>query len=435
MIFLWGALVIMVLALVSHRIRPVVVFPPFVYAFLWTSLLALLGCAQGMFYGVQIQTMLLMVGAAISFVVGGLIATVIYSLPETESKTSSHRIGVTPARRRSINRCIDIFIVLQVVAAPWYIHAFLQQAALLSSGDLAAGLRLVGMGEESQGMGGVLGFFGYFSFAAKICAFISVSLLDGSKASKRRAVLAILMPALYSILTMGRTGTMFVLVGCAGIYLLHNRMPNAKKVFASACAFVLIFAIPAILLRKGVDEDATATKALIQVGGSITQYAVAPLVAFGIVTEEPHLFERNGSGYVDFFAAAAYKLGWTTNPPPSSINPYIYTPNPTNVYPIYMKWYLDFGYIGAAVGMILLGGVCTIIFLSAQVGHPIGIALFGLVINGVCTTFMGDAFLTSLSIWLQTIIVGVVLFYGPLLQWPRIAPGQWYQSCSGNVKM
>lgn len=413
MITLAGSAMLGAVAVLSLVVGKRVTFPPVIFAALWSLLLMWLWLFGDRYHTLRIESVLVFFSAAALFAVGGFLSLCLFRADFRLGPRSRPEIRISQERRRFVAIVIEAVTAIQIALFPIYISQLLIEANRLSGENIVTGLRLTGLMEKTSLSGGLLSLFGYLTFAGTICAFSAASLVSSSRRSKVRLLASVTLPFLYCFPSMSRTAIFFLLSGTAGILMLRYKGSWTRILALVGSLAVVAFVIPALLRGNAPDLNPIDTSRTEQAMQSLTHYLVAPLVAFDLVIEDPTILLTRPD-QLSFFTTLAYRLRLTDVPPVSRIAEYVLTPLPTNVYPLYLSWLLDFGYLGFSLATVFLGFSCSVVYLLAKRGHPVPTILFGLVVPGISVSFMGDGFLSSLSIWLQGIALALFLYRIPL---------------------
>jgi hypothetical protein len=104
---------------------------------------------------------------------------------------------------------------------------------------------------------------------------------------------------------------------------------------------------------------------------------------------------------------------------PSLVQGYARTPEPTNVYTMFMPYYADFGWLGVAVTTGLLGFTSSCIYARARRGTPVFVILYGFLFGSIVLSLANDTFFTATSYWLQILIYAFLLYRAPIILMPR----------------
>ncbi len=186
-----------------------------------------------------------------------------------------------------------------------------------------------------------------------------------------------------------------------------------KPILTGSLAFLICFAIPAVLLGKGGSLGAGLTENLAGVLNSLQVYTLGGLVAFDSVVNFSFTFTDAYIPTLRFFYKIANLFGANIYIPVVNMQN-VLTPQPTNVYTIYSSYFLDFGWGGIVIIPFALGLLSVLIYKQAIKHNPEGIVLYGILLGSLVVSCANEAFLTALSSWLQAIVIMILLYKFPL---------------------
>jgi len=104
---------------------------------------------------------------------------------------------------------------------------------------------------------------------------------------------------------------------------------------------------------------------------------------------------------------------------PDLIQLFVKVPAEINVYTVFSPYYRDFGLVGVAIFMLLLGGLHGWIFRQLKTGMPIFIVANALLFYALLMQFFQDQYFSLMSQWIQ--ILGWTYVFNKLQPLPGIA--------------
>lgn len=256
-------------------------------------------------------------------------------------------------------------------------------------------------------MGPVKYFLGLAFFCAATCLLVVI-------ARRRRADLPLLLGAVatamvYVFMTTGRTAVFHLVLTLLFIGLVTRQFP-AK--LASLAAFLLLaatFVLVAGLLKKGADPHLSVYDNLSLLFENFLTYALGPIPALDQI-----LHSTPATGEVmslRFFYAVGKALGLNVYVP-SVVQPYVFVPQPVNVYTFYQPYYEDFHWLGALVAQLAVGLWHGVLYRKATVSQPqaVHVFLYGIFMYPLLGQFFADGYIGPLSMWLQYLTLAFVFF-------------------------
>ncbi|HHV61378.1 MAG TPA: oligosaccharide repeat unit polymerase [Firmicutes bacterium] len=399
------AIMLAMLACINACIARSFLYPPAVFAALWSGLLFALAVSGDVFYTISPETMLVYLLGATAFSMGGFIALVLWR------DRSDPRPILSPSRRAFVRRMLGIGLILLTLAFPFYWHRLQRLSAESDFTNFWVGVRY----QIAYGEG--LGVFGYLIALARFLALIAFYENDGSRTGRTLTFAIIVLAFIYDLLTVARVGLYALIFGLIGISWMRSRRVTLKPLLAGIAAFLPAFAGAAVVLGKGGNVNATVTENLAGVLRSLQVYALGGLVAFDKVVRDPWSFQGPRITTLRFFFAVANALGAHFDLP-RVIPQYTMTPAPTNVYTIYFSYFLDYGWVGVGIIMFILGNITARLYQAAARGNPQAVILYGVMFWSLMVSCAAEGFFISLSYWIQAVLYTFLLYHWPL-SWGR----------------
>jgi len=392
------------LALVNALHAKSYLYPPVIFSAVWAFLLVGLALSGQVFYHLSFLVLVIFFLGALAFSFGGWTALIITLNKTTDMTTASPRYG-----RRFVEIALNWGLAAQLVIAPFYFHQLKTMSSLSGAESLMVGIRFMtvfGTGKEAS-----FGVFAYIVALVTFLALIAYYECDDTAAKQIRASLYILVAIAYQLMSASRTGAVLAVISLAIISVIKNGRIRLRTVVVGVVVFLLVFSIPAVLLKKGGSLEQTVAENFYSIAESVRNYTLPSLVAFDqtLTTAEPASKPLS----FRFFYALAQSLGANIDVP-SPILDYAFTPIPTNVYTTYYYYYSDFGLAGTAIVMFALGILCTFVYLYAMSGEPRGVFLYALVAGSLILSGLNEPFLFAASFWIQAVLF-VFIIYSPML--------------------
>lgn len=397
-----GAILLAALAAINRCIAGSWLYPPALYSAYWSGLLFALYASGDAFYPISLTTVMLLFLGKLAFSLGGLL--VLFSLGR---RSWSRLPNPDPRRKIIVRHILDTGLLLLLAALPFY-WALLQNASEKSGmDDFWVGVRYQTADATD---GNEFGLFARVRYFSTVLALIALNEFDG-KRQRWRPVALILVSMIYLVFSMGRFDAVMLIFSLLGVYWIRSNRINARSALLVGVLVLVLFVTVGVVLEKGGSTTATFSENLLLMYQNIQLYALGGIVAFdryvaGVVPIETGLTFR-------FFTALAKVFNANIHVP-SLTQAWTNTPTPTNVYTDYFPYYSDFGSLGVMVIMFALGGTATLVYLAARRGHPLSVILYGHLFACLFLTNFSYPFLTSLSTWLQLIVITWAIYSVPL---------------------
>jgi oligosaccharide repeat unit polymerase len=409
-----AAVVLMSLGCLNLCIRRSLFYPPVLFCIWWSFLLLVVACSGDSFYPLSLKTLGVFVLGALSFTAGGS-ARILFHRP------SFQLYVVTGTQQQIANRFLTLGIIALVAAFPFYWMRLQELRAASFFNDFWRGVRQ----QTSSGFSdqGGFGFYAYVMGVATFLSLIAVYNSDGSGKARLRSLVVIALTLAYHFLTAARMGAMTTLLGLMTVSRIRSGKVNWRLWAVGALCLIFVFTVPAILLHKGGDPSKSVIENFDGVLSSLQVYLVGGVVAFDQIVDDPSVVPSWLS--FRFFLAAAHAIGFNVTVP-NVVLPFTATPALTNVYTIYGSYFSDFGWLGVAVLLFLLGYLLTMLYQSASRQRPESVVLFGIAVSYLLMSAATDGFLISMSYWLQALLSTLVIYHWPFAsrRQPRFGAGR-----------
>ncbi|AOQ23310.1 hypothetical protein MTAT_18420 [Moorella thermoacetica] len=396
---------LIVLTIINKYIANSFLYPPAIFTALWAGLLFALMLSGDTFYPISLETLFLYFLGAFAFSLGGIMALLLVF----RGKRGKH-VVISEQRRIFVQRMLKLGLTILVIAFPFYLLRLYQLSAASGLENFWIGLRY----QTTYGTGEKFGIFSYLIATARFMALTAFYENYYSRSNRFLTYIIIIMAFIYDLLTAARLGAMLLLFGLIGIAWICSGKITWKPICIGVLAFLPLFSIAAILLGKGGNLNATFSENLLGVLKSLQVYTLGGLVAFNKAINSPLSFDDSYIPTLRFFFAVANRFGANFDLPTFNTQ-FTLTPEPTNVYTIYFSYFLDFGWTGVIIIMFGLGLLLTLIYRTAIRGNPQGVILYGMMLGALMVSNANEAFLTSLSYWLQGILFTSLLYRWPLV--------------------
>ena len=380
-------------------------YPATFFTALWTVYLSALFLSGDFFYSISDMTCAIYSLGVFMFSSGSLLVFFIYQ------KKPATELPVSKRDTTFANRCLDIGLVVLLLAFPFYWRHLQQLGTIMDIEDFWISLRAQTSSGDKSAEG-----FGIFAYLAALSTFLSWAAYyenNGTLYKRFRAYSIISVSLAYHVITVSRLGAMITVFGLIGITVVRNGRIRLKSLLLGITIFVLIFSAPALILNKGGSLDSSISENIVSISESFQLYALGGLVAFDDVVNHPDNIESNWYS-LRFFTTIANSLGANYDLPPSTLE-YTLTPLPTNVYTIYFPYYEDYGLIGIVIIMFIMGALTTFVFIWALNGGPQAGVLYGLIFASLILTSVSEPFLTTISYWIQAIAFTYFIYKLPYL--------------------
>jgi oligosaccharide repeat unit polymerase len=293
-----------------------------------------------------------------------------------------------------------LIFMLSLGGLPFFLLKAQELAASTAFTDyFFVNLRIALTGERSDAQTfGVLAYLLPVSTASALVEIVT----SPRRRPSLRAWLAIALAGTYAVMATGRTFVFLLLIPIGFLLVLQHRARLGRILVGGVALAALAFIGVGSLANKiGVDianADALAAQ------DAVMLYLLGSLAAFDVVLEQSAPLQLGVNVFRSVLAVLA-SLGLDV-PVPSLVKPYVYVPEPTNVYTVFLPYYEDFGWLGVAVAFVLLGAMHAWLYRRATTTqNPRWKVLYALSMYALLMQFFQDQYVSLLTTWITFVLL------------------------------
>ena len=393
-----------IMAIFNAKFGKSYLYPPAIYSATWSFLLMGLAVSGETFYPLSFLSLAIFFCGALLFSIGGMVGTA-SNLHSYKVTIKSHGYNIF-----FVDKVLKYGLIAQVIIAPLYINQLLKISASAHAEGFLMGVREVTSTGEEMEIG--FGIYAYVVAAMSFFTMVTFVEIDNTLKKTVRAYLYLFITLTYHVLSGARTGAVALLITIYFINRFKSIKTSIKSIIISVTLFVIIFSIPAVLLKKGGNIDNSILVNIGTITESIRNYIFPSLVAFDINLQNNP--PATASQVFRSLFAIANALG-TEFELPNPVLGYIWTPIITNLYTIYYYYY-GLGLFAFAAIMYLLGIISTLLYRQAAKGIHHDIILYSLFASCLILSGVADPFLAASSYWIQAVIIIMAIYKYPIFK-------------------
>jgi oligosaccharide repeat unit polymerase len=399
-------IIITLLAVFNYRIGgKAAFFPSVVFCLVWAADLLVLQLGGSFFYPISPPTLAIFVCGCLVFSIGSWLG-VLWPIKTSPSGNGLPEIS---------NRILTLVLIGILLAIPIVLRWLMQLSADKGGNFLAAIYQVLSV-EENQAEFEASLFLNLASFSS----IVAMVAFYEKPRGKWRAAIAVLSALALNVMGGGRTGFTTLIPALICLDWLRNRRLRWKLAIAMALLLLILSSSVVFFVQKGdVRTDASLGENIVPIAQTFASYGAGGLVAFDRVVREPNIVEHNWQ--IDrFFLQTLNKFGTHFRVPLINANFVTIGPNQNmqNIYTFYFA-YLDLGYLGMMMVILLVAFVVTLIYRKAIAGSPVAALMYAPLFSGVMLSIYFEPFLIPLN-FLFKLWVFVVLIYGLPVAWAKL---------------
>jgi len=388
---------LLILTFANYRISKSVLYPPFVFTFMWLLDFAVISLHVIELDEFHASSLLLFGFGAAVFSFGGAIA---WLMPDLLTSTKikigdslGHPRGGHLAKKIALVIC---FILMAALTRDTYHKGvtFSAQGSFLANARDAS---VSGVADD----GASLPLLAYASGWTLSCAALSFI----EKRDKYFWAMS-LIALITSIMTTGRGPVIQLILCLVTIHLIKSKRLSIQQAFKAAKIPIAIFAALYIILTFTNKNTSTIEGGFIGVMQAyLVGYIVGPAAGMDYVLEHASDYANLPNATLQFPLKIGASLHlWSYTPPPF-LDEFVHIPFLTNVYTGYKGFFTDYGYVGCLICIFIIGFLHTLLYKKAIIGSSLGLYLFSLMSMCPVMFIFMDTY-SEIGPWLDAILVG-----------------------------
>ena len=376
-------------------------YPPAIFTGGWLLSIIGLVLSGDTFYAVSAETLLVYLVGALAFSMGGL---VVFS---GSAVNNVKPVSFSPMQITRICRFLDFFLLVALVGFPFF-WAYVFKNADFSNPNL--------LNEQRQGqVEASTQIYNPLDNLGAIAQFLAMGMYvnnDGSFSRKWRTYLSILLAIVYGGMTGTKGNIVHLILNLSFISFMRAGRINFVVLGSMFIIAMTLFAAGLLVVNLSyMDLDVFSMDTIALLVKHIQGYWLGGLVAFERIVQSPESME-SVRHLNRFFLETANSLGANFYlPSRHAVYTHTSPTDFTNVYTIYFSYFKDYGWLGVLLGMSMLGGLLTWIYLLAHRGNPLAIIFYGVNMTGILLSVQADFFVLALNKHIKMLIIFYVMYY------------------------
>lgn len=399
---LFVLIALLCLSVLNHHVSRNILYPPFLFCFIWFLSLTALALSGDAFYPVTTEALLVYLAGALFFSIGGL-----YSL--TRTKKNLPACSLDDRQHFRVHRILDIGLIIGIIGLPLYIMDITKAVDVLDYYILAT-LREANVEASASSQRS----FSVLKNLVVLSTLVALAMHyenDGTAGRKWRSYLAIVVAVLYGVFT-GSKGWVTIFPTLAFISIVAGKKVKISTLALVSCGTLVLFSAGLLTVNfiyGGVDDPFRTAQLLAE---TVRNYWVGGLVAFNRIVEAPDSIAAVQS-LGRFFLETANSFGATFEVPSifSDYTQISSSGEDTNTYTIYYSYYMDLGWFGVILGMFMLGIGLSWVRRYAERNHPIAIFVSGTAAMGILLSFHAEHFVLGLNYYIKLIAFYFLVYH------------------------
>lgn len=245
------------------------------------------------------------------------------------------------------------------------------------------------------------GLAGYLIPVAFSSALVELALSPQRRPS-HRFWLALLLAMTYAVMATGRTYVFLLGIGLAFVCVYQGRL-RLPQMLMTAAGFLIAAFIGLGWLANKIGVESPNADAL-AAGDALVLYLLGSLSAMDLSMAQPIPLEW-GANTLRSFLAVGQALGMDVEVP-ELIKPYVYIPQPTNVYTVFLPYWRDFGWLGVVTVFAFFGWAQARLDHAARRSRdPRTHVLAAIAMYPLLMQFFQDQYFSLLTTWVTFVLL------------------------------
>jgi oligosaccharide repeat unit polymerase len=383
-------------------------FPPALLSIVWTlTLLAILLCGD-FYFPLTATTNVIVLTGVVAFSLGGMLAV---AAPLWKGR-KLHEISAR--RRRQVDQWLDVAGILAVLNIPIsYLHFKILSETIAPRESLWRQIRIASSKANISGQTPLSMETVILPFLT-IMALIAVRECVDTGRRKGRAFVLVLLACGYQLLNGARSEVLLLLVSSVVLLWLKKGSLPTRQLCLMGLAFLAVFAVGQISMGKyGANSGISLADNAPRLAEGFGTYWLGGIIAFDQNRQNPEL--RYGWALGKFASRIANRFG--ANFPERDRNLQYTRISPTqitNVYTVFLPYYMDHGGFYGSIGfMLLVGFLSTYVYRCALWGNCWAVFVLGAFVYATVMTIFSEEYFAQITFWIKAGGLSSLVYYMP----------------------
>jgi oligosaccharide repeat unit polymerase len=385
-------------------------FPPATLAIVWTITLFALWLCGDLYFPLTAEAEKIVLVGVLAFSIGGVGAI---AAPLHRGRTLA---SVTPVRHAQIDRILTWSGVFMMLNIPlFFLYLKKLSGTIAPRESMWKQVRIASNKANTSG-GGV------FNIESAILPFLSILALiavcEYAETGKRkwRTLMIVLLAAGYQMMNGARSEVLLVLISSVVLLWIRRGLAPTRLVLTVGFGFLLIFSVNQIFMSKyGAAPGASIGDNLPYVAEGFGTYWLGGIVAFDQNRQNPEL--RYGWDLGKFVKRIANKFGGSFSEKDRNLEYTKISPTQiTNVYTVFLPYYMDHGGMAGVFGLMLfVGFLSTYVYRHAIYGSCWAVFCVGAFVFATAMTIFSEEYFAQIMFWVKAGATSSLVYFSPRL--------------------
>jgi oligosaccharide repeat unit polymerase len=385
-----------------------VLFPPASLGVVWTVTLFTIWLCGDLYFPLTATANAIVLIGVLTFSLGGICAI---GVPV---RRGSDLATVTSQRRRQIDRCLNIALVLFILNIPVAYHYFTELSNTIAPRESLWKQIRIASSKANAAVDNSLSLEGLLLPFLTITALIAVHEYVDTGRRPLRTLLLFVLALLYQLINGARSEVLLLLVSSLVILWIKRGAAPRRLLFTTLAVFLLVFSVGQISMNKyGAYPGASLGENLPRVAEGFGTYWLGGIIAFDQNRQNPEL--RYGWDLWKFFKRIANRFGAGYPTRDRNLDYTKISPSQTtNVYTAFLPYYMDHGGMAGVIGfMFFVGLLSTYVYRCALRGSCWAVFTIGAFVYATAMTVFSEEYFAQIMFWVKAGALSTLVYFGP----------------------
>jgi oligosaccharide repeat unit polymerase len=400
-------------SLVMYRYGRSVLFPPAALAIVWTMTLFAIWVCGDTYFPLTITANTIVLAGVFAFSLGGICAVVVpvWSLGPLAA--------VGAKRRMQVDRWLTATGIFAVLNVPFSYLYFKQLSGTIAPRE--SQWRQIRIASSKANISGQTAL----PIESLILPFLSIAALiavyEYADRGRRglRTLLLVSIAGGYQLLNGARSEVLLLFLSSVVILWLKRGAAPVRLLAIIGLTFLLVFSVGQISMGKyGADAGASLSENLPHVAAGFGTYWLGGIIAFDQNRQNPEL--KYGWDLGKFAKRILNRFGATYSERDRNLEYTKISPTQiTNVYTVFLPYYMDHGGMPGVIGlMFLVGFLSAYVYRCAIHGNCWAVFTLGAFVYATVMTIFSEEYFAQIMFWIKAGGVSTLVYFAPSITQP-----------------
>jgi oligosaccharide repeat unit polymerase len=397
-------------SMAMYRYGRSILFPPASLGIVWTITLFAIWLCGDLYFPLTIRANEIVLAGVLAFSLGGICAVVV---PLWRGPTLT---AVSAKRRIQVDRWLTIAGLLLLLNIPFSYLYFKQLSGTIAPRESM--WRQIRIASSKANVSGhsALSLESFILPLLSIVALIAVYEYADTSRRGGRTLFLVLLAGGYQLLNGARSEVLLLLISSVVMLWLTRGIAPVRLLAIAGLLFLLVFSAGQVAMGKyGATAGASLTDNLPRVAEGFATYWLGGIIAFDQNRQNPEL--RYGWDLGKFAKRIANRFGATYSEHDRNLEYTKISPSQiTNVYSVFLPYYMDHGGMRGVIGlMFLVGFLSAYVYRCAIRGNCWAVFTLGAFVYATVMTIFSEEYFAQIMFLVKAGAIPTLVYFAPTI--------------------